>query len=350
MPAGAGIWQGYHQDVNGAGGLASMLLSLLKNILLPKKSGGGFGDPGISPVPDAEDLTDRITANSEARRRLHLDWPAFVHLETIALCNAACSFCPYPAMERKGERMPDALIEKVIGELGDIPPEIPFQIAPYKVSEPFLEQRLFDILDLVNARLPNAYVSLISNGTALTERKIDRMLKVRKLAYLHVSLNFDNPGEYQQVMKLPFGLTLRRLRALHRRKLDGDVPFPVRLTRVSDGTTADARYVHWVRREFPAFEPIVTRRNDWIRDVPGDPANSEVPDAPCHRWFDLSITATGKVAMCCMDGDAKYVKGDVNDHHVLEIYNQPHLRRMREMLISRRAAGDPCNRCTYLSY
>jgi radical SAM protein with 4Fe4S-binding SPASM domain len=327
-----------------------MLFSLLKNILLPGKAPGRSDVPAVSPVPDAEDLTDRITANAAARRQLHLDWPAFVHLETIALCNAACSFCPYPTMERKGERMPDALIEKVIGDLEDIPREVPFQIAPYKVSEPFLEPRLFDILDMVNARLPNAYVSLISNGTALTERKIDQMLKVRKLAYLNISLNFDNPGEYQAVMKLPFDRTLRRLGVLHERKLKGEVPFPVRLTRVSDGSAADARYFHWVKNEFPAFEPIVTRRNDWIGDVPGDPANSEVPDAPCHRWFDLSITATGKVAMCCMDGDAKYIKGDVNDHHVLEIYNQPHLKRMRETLVSRRMVGDPCNRCTYLSY
>lgn len=327
-----------------------MLYSLLKSILLPRKAPGHGTPKALSPVADAEDLADRITANASARRRLHLDWPSFVHLETMALCNAACSFCPYPTMERKGDRMSDALIEKVIGDLEDVPREIPFQIAPYKVSEPFLEPRLFDILETVNARLPNAYVSLISNGTALTGRKIDQMLKVSRLVYLNISLNFDNAEEYMAVMKLPFDRTLRRLDELHERKLKGDVPFPVRLTRVADGSAADARYYRWAKQKYPAFEPIVARRNDWIGDVPGGPAAEEVPDAPCHRWFDLSITATGKVAMCCMDGEAKYAKGDVNDHHVLEIYNQPHLRRLREELVSRRVAGDPCNRCTYLSY
>ena len=67
---------------------------------------------------------------------------------------------------------------------------------------------------------------------------------------------------------------------------------------------------------------------------------------PCHRWFDFSITATGKVAMCCMDGQAEHPKGDVNEHHVLEIYNQPFLRRLREGLPSRLASGAPCDRCT----
>lgn len=326
-----------------------MLFSLLKNLLLPGKPRPPADPAEKSPVFDAEYLTSQITANAETRRRMYMDWPAFVHLETMAFCNAACSFCPYPTMERKGERMADALIEKVIGDLEDIPKEIPFQLAPYKVSEPFLEPRLFDILETVNIRLPNAFISLISNGSALTERKVDQLIRVRNLAYLNISLNFDNPEEYQDAMQLPLDRTLKKIEALHQRMLKGDLLFPVRLTRVSDGTPADVRFFRWARQSFPAFEPVVTRRNDWIGDVPGEASAGGVPDAPCHRWFDLSITSTGKVAMCCMDGDAKYPKGDVNERHALEIYNQPHLRHLRETLASRREVGDPCNRCTYLS-
>ena len=33
--------------------------------------------------------------------------------------------------------------------------------------------------------------------------------------------------------------------------------------------------------------------------------------------------------MCCMDGETQYPKGDASTTHVLEIYNQPHLRRLR---------------------
>jgi len=42
-------------------------------------------------------------------------------VETIALCNAACSFCPYATLERKGTRMSDALVEKIIDDLTGIP-------------------------------------------------------------------------------------------------------------------------------------------------------------------------------------------------------------------------------------
>jgi hypothetical protein len=37
-----------------------------------------------------------------------MDFPTEVTIETQAICNAACTFCTYPTMERKGNKMPDA--------------------------------------------------------------------------------------------------------------------------------------------------------------------------------------------------------------------------------------------------
>lgn len=303
------------------------------------------------PQYDVPRMIRSTTASSHRQlEKGYLDYPCVVHLETLALCNAACEFCPYPRLDRKGTRMSDALIEKVIGDLTGIPADLPFQLAPYKVSEPFLEPRLFDILDLATSRLPGMQVSLISNGAALIDRQVEKLLKVPRLLYLHVSLNYDNPAEYERVMKLSFERTLSRLDALHERKLAGELAFPVCLTRVSCDKPSDRRFVRWAQARFPAFSAAVNPRNDWIGEVVTDGALSEVPDAPCHRWFDLSITATGRVAMCCMDGEAQYPKGDVNTENALEIYNRPWLRELRSTLVSRRKAGSPCERCTYLMY
>jgi len=59
-----------------------------------------------------------------------------------------------------------------------------------------------------------------------------------------------------------------------------------------------------------------------------------------------SITATGIVAHCCMDGAAKYPIGDVSRQHVLELYNAPAYRRLREHT-ARRQDAEPCNRCSF---
>lgn len=300
---------------------------------------------------DRHQLVRFATAKAERLKASGmLDYPAIVHLETIASCNAACGFCPYPTLERKGVRMPDQLIAKIIDDLADIPKDVRFQLAPYKVSEPFLEPRLFDILELVNRELPNANISIITNGSPLTEKKIAQLSRVRSLSYINVSLNFDNPEEYESVMKIPFARTVERLEMLHRKHAEGVITCRVRLTRVATHRDDDLSFAHWARASFPRFQLDILPRNDWIGEVsaPGGPRS--VPDAPCHRWFDMSITATGVVAMCCMDGSAQYPKGDVNMQHVLEIYNQPWLRELRATLVSRREARSPCNGCTYLGF
>ncbi|HWA36231.1 MAG TPA: SPASM domain-containing protein, partial [Burkholderiales bacterium] len=186
-------------------------------------------------------------------------------------------------------------------------------------------------------------------GAALTEANIARLREVRRIGYLNISLNYADEQEYEAIMKIPFARTLRRLDALHEAVTAGELRVPVRLTRVSADRESDARFLAWCAARYPRFPALVAPRNDWIGDVPGAQATA-VPDAPCHRWFDLSITATGVVALCCMDGEAKYPKGDVRHEHALDIYNRPHLLERRANLVSRRAAGDPCSRCTYLSF
>lgn len=319
-----------------------MLSSLIKQIFQKGSS--------QQPYYDHENLVKSITQKAIfLQKNNYLEWPAIVHMETAAVCNAACSFCTYPTLERKGVKMSDALIEKIINDLTAIPKDVVFQLAPYKVSDPFLEVRLFDIIKLVNEKLPNASISIITNGSPLTEKKIDQLSEIKNLSYMNISLNYNEEEEYESVMKINFARTIDKLILLHGKKQDGRLPFPIRLTRVSDNKTSDLMFINWVMEKFPMFLPTIIPRNDWIGDIKSS-HQLKIPDAPCHRWFDLSITATGMVAMCCMDGEAKYPKGDVNKQHVLEIYNQPHLRRLRETLISRKEAGDPCTRCTYLSY
>jgi radical SAM protein with 4Fe4S-binding SPASM domain len=62
---------------------------------------------------------------------------------------------------------------------------------------------------------------------------------------------------------------------------------------------------------------------------------SPVPDVGCGQWFNINVLADGKVAFCCIDSEGKWVLGDVNEQHLLEIYNQPKRRALRESLLNR---------------
>ena len=56
-------------------------------------------------------------------------------------------FCEYDSLSRKGEKMSDENIMKIISDLSSIHPSRNVQIQPYKISEPFLEKRLPWIVD-----------------------------------------------------------------------------------------------------------------------------------------------------------------------------------------------------------
>ncbi|HWG43726.1 MAG TPA: tetratricopeptide repeat protein [Gemmataceae bacterium] len=296
-------------------------------------------DPQQAQLQAYQERVDRM------RQSPYMDYPAHVHLETMAVCNASCNFCPYPTLERKGATMPLELIEKVLDDLKAIPRELPFQLSPFKVNEPFLDRRLFYVLDLCNDKLPQATLTLTTNASPLTEKKLEQLAEVKNLDYLWVSLNDHRPAEYEATMGLSFGRTLERLEMLADKKTAGKISFRVVLSRVGDGTATDAEFCRWVGERFPQFQSSVFRRGGWLGQVEG--TVGEVPDVACTRWFDLSIAATGVVAHCCMDGQAKWPIGDVTRQHVLEIYNAPHYRRLRERTLSR-AEAEPCNGCTFL--
>jgi radical SAM protein with 4Fe4S-binding SPASM domain len=296
----------------------------------------------VERQPDLDAYQQQVLA---LRRSPYLEYPAHVHLETLALCNADCEFCPYSSLDRRGTPMPDELIDKVLGDLAAIPRHVPFQLSPFKVNEPFLDKRLLDLLETVNARLPHASITLTTNASALTEEKLRRLARVRNVGYLWISFNDHRPEQYERTMSLPYGRTIERLNLVHHLKARGLVPFQVVASRVGDGTLMDDEFCRWIYQHYPYFSPSIFQRGGWIGQV--DAQTVPAPRVGCVRWFDLSITATGVVAHCCMDGRAEFPIGNVNTQHVLEVYNDSKYRALRERTLLRQEV-EPCARCSFL--
>jgi len=268
----------------------------------------------------------------EDMRLYYSEQPHEVSIETFAYCNARCTFCPYPTLERIGAKMPDELIDRLIDEMAEF--KHPFYFSPFKVNEPLLDKRLIPICRKFNEKAPRGFVRIFSNGSALTEKNVEGIAGLKKVAHLWISLNSHDPKEYEELMGLDFEHTVRNLDRLH------ETPFPhvVVVSRVG----ISQPFLEFVMDRWPRFRPAIIKHDSWI-DF--EEQRGEVPESPCGRWWELNITATGKAALCCMDGEAKYGFGDVNDMTLLELYNHPTLKKIREG--NRYEAGDPCNRCTY---
>jgi MoaA/NifB/PqqE/SkfB family radical SAM enzyme len=209
--------------------------------------------------------------------------------------------------------------------------------SPFKVNEPLLDARTIPLCERINREAPWIRLRLFTNGSPLTQEKISQIAKLKNVEHLWVSLNSHIPEEYEQLMGLKFELTAKRLDVLH----EQDFPHPVVLSAVGFPNEPFRRYCF---DRWPKFKALAIKKDSWLGYT--DPQITEVPDKPCVRWFELSITSTGVVSLCCMDGPAEYSIGDVSKQTLLEVYNSPHWRERREALLSRRQVS-PCDRCTY---
>lgn len=267
----------------------------------------------------------------------YLDQPCEVSIETLAQCNARCTFCPYPTLERIGARMPDELIHRLIDEMAAF--ERPFFCSFFKVNEPLLDKRFIPLCERFNRLVPHARLRVFTNASPLTEAKEDGIAALQNVEHLWVSLNECDPQRYESIMGLQWERTAANLDRLHARE---DFPHPVWLSKV--GIERAQEFVDYCAKRWPKFKPFVIKQDAWIDYTTAD--KPEVPDKPCSRWFELNVMATGKVALCCMDGTGEFEIGDVTGSTLLDVYNAPHWRVRRERMMSRQGIY-PCNQCAY---
>jgi Radical SAM superfamily/Iron-sulfur cluster-binding domain len=274
---------------------------------------------------------------------LYRDQPKEVSLETLARCNAACTFCPYPSLTRIGEKMPDEMISKLIAEMATW--EVPFTFAPFKVNEMFLDVRMQDICETFSKEAPSGTLRLFTNGSPLTRKNLEWVANLPRVEHLWISLNEWRAKEYQELMGIPFDRTAKNLDLLHDLVAERQFQHPVVLSKVGQ----DVDFQYYCRSRWPMFKLNIIKKDGWLGFT--DPDDSTVPDSPCIRWFELSIMADGLVSTCCMhDGqDKTYNIGDLNKQTMLEVYNSDHWRKPRESLLNRRTLDSsyPCSRCSY---
>lgn len=274
----------------------------------------------------------------------YLHQPREVSLETLALCNARCIFCPYPTLTRKGVEMSTGLISRCINEMSTW--SRPFFFSPFKVNEPFLDKRLQWICEEFERQCHAGRLRLFTNGSVLTPKNMQWMKTLMRVEHVWISLNSHCENEYEAIMGLRFDHTTRCMDELHAQMVTlSPFPHPVVVSKVAeDDATKNLAFYRYCVNRWPMFRCQIIKRDGWLGYI--DPSNSTVPDLPCVRWYELSVLATGVVALCCMDGTGEFSIGDINQKSLLDVYNSPYWLSRRVTTISRRHF-DPCARCTY---
>ena len=276
----------------------------------------------------------------------YLSYPLEVRLETHTICNARCRFCAYPSLQRRGGVMSDDLLSKILSDLRKIPAALPMRLKPFWLDEFFLDPRAADILRAIKTTLPQAKIAINTNGARLGPQEMELLAEVPNLVHFSLSLNDHRRSQYESAMSLDYDNTLKQLDFAHNWVRHNRFPTAVILSRVGDGSQADLEFSQWVAHRYPSFTAVVRPAGNWLGDRASAPPAT--PAVGCWEWFSLTVASTGQAGWCCLDAEMRYSPGNVAQMPVLDLYNQPRLRKLRQETVQR-SALTPCSRCGYLS-
>ena len=232
-----------------------------------------------------------------------------ISLETVNVCNRKCHFCKFgqPKGIEPYSRMPMHLIVKILLNLQDL--KFTGRVSLFKINEPMMDRRIFDLVRLTKAILPDCYCTVLSNGDMIDGAACDKF-KAAGLDNLSVSVYDDD--------------TWRRI------------------------TTLNWAYDEWIYltdRRMP--DDMYDNRGGNVvldRTLPRDTQKKD-----CLRPSTmLNVNPDGKVGLCCVDFYNEVLMGDCSKQTLEEIWFSPEYERYRTELRSHgREHLKLCNTCDH---
>ena len=101
-------------------------------------------------------------------------------------CNLRCKHCYASA----GQPLPDTLTFEEIIDIIDQLAELNINYITLSGGEPFLHERLFDIIDYINTK--NIHIMITTNGTTLTDEIVEK-IKAAGVDSLQISIDSSIP-------------------------------------------------------------------------------------------------------------------------------------------------------------
>lgn len=282
-----------------------------------------------------------------ARHRLKI-----VSLETMTTCNQKCYFCPVSIAPREDYAMPQELFERILREL-----------APYRATlegvflqsynEPTIDRRFVDHVRTLFAH--GFPVAVLSNGTGLTQSKVDAILESGRLRFLSINLSTLDAARYAEDRGGNHLTTvLRNLDSLKSRPLAEQMKIVV-LGTGDDVHDDDFRAIEerFSGSLFTVEKHVTMDRAGWL-ETGVKPAEKRKKLAGCENIGSrplqhLHITPHGTCVLCCEDYDEKYVVGDLSTSTIAEVLSGPEIAKMRRWVYGIEEAPDDfiCRGCIF---
>jgi radical SAM protein with 4Fe4S-binding SPASM domain len=221
-------------------------------------------------------------------------------IETCSICNRQCPFCPVSQDKTPKGLMEDELFEKIIAELKEL--NFHGEIGLSNYGEPLLDKRLGKFVKRIKKELGSPIV-ISTNGDFLTKEKF-RELLAAGIGTFHISQHDSEPSE-----------TIKNL--------------------FSQITPAEWKYISY---------EIVKEDSVTLANRGGSIEVKTLHPFYCNPQH-IIVRSDGEVSFCCNDYYNEVKLGNVKEKKLIDIWNSPFYRRLRNE-IKRGIFNLPiCKRC-----
>jgi len=289
------------------------------------------------------------------RLRVALQWgrgavhavpgPGVVAIETTVRCNLRCPMCPRTGAGYPAEDMPDALLWPLLDDIAAMGGDLVWLNG---LGEPFLDDRLFDVLE--RCRSLGLATVVATNGTHLRAPQRARLLR-SGCDHLIVSIDGVTEGTYQH--HRPGGTLARveaHVRALAAEKLAHRSTMSLTVQMVRMPNTIPEEQVFLARWSGVAGVDHV-RLKDEEFGIDGfrlGPPGAVARQSPCRiLWTGpLIVRWNGDVAACHPRAAHAMHIGSLLEQRLPALWDAPRLHRLRSLHATGREAEDArCAAC-----
>ncbi len=134
------------------------------------------------------------TVSIQRSRQLFAKYVRLVEIENHSYCNRTCSFCPNSSLDRISRVVPieDSVYSQIINDLASINYDQTLVWARY--HEPLADDSIYERLERARKALPNAFLSVTSNGDYLNAETLKRLENVG-VNHMYISLYLPDGQE-----------------------------------------------------------------------------------------------------------------------------------------------------------
>lgn len=280
---------------------------------------------------------------TEARWRMpYASRPSFLQMETVTKCNAKCPFCPQNEIVRDPARMPTETWQKIVDDTRGWG----LTYRPFLTNEPFVDNRMPEIVRYIKDNDPTARVEFNTNGELVTEKLAGELLEAG-VDIMRFSIDGLSRETYEPSrIGIDFTKVIERTKRFLELWDEGgyrDTVFTeLRMIEVPENKHEVAAYKDfWGPR---CSEVLITHMYQWPWT---GQKRQDVVLKPCLKVLDeMFFYTNGNATICCWDVHERAVVGNVNEQSVTEIWESYAARCMRATLDDgRRDLLNLCSRC-----